>query len=158
MQHLIGKWIQSGSQLKQGLETWAVTLNSHNTQGLTNLYSPKARLFPTFGTLRLGAEQIQEYFSQAKINRVELHYGSLVYHPDERMVEGDYIFEMTNGETLTASFAFKFNTNGKIVEHASAPKNLDRWRVRNEVCICTLLTAATVQSILKRTQALEAVA
>lgn len=158
MQQIVQSWIREGSQLKLGLEQWAAAVNTGDAQRVAALYSGRARLFPTFSNLKTGTKEILQYFEESGIARVQLHYGTVTYHPDERMVEGEYTFRLIAGEEVTASFAFKFNAQGEIIEHASAPRNIYSWRVRNEVCISTLLTAATVQSVLKRTQALEAVA
>lgn len=155
MQQKIRSWIRDSRQLKQSLEHWAATVNTRDAQKITALYSPKARVFSTFSGLQQGHESIETYFNQADIHRVELQYQSLCYHPDEKMIEGDYTFTLVGGDRLGASFAFKFNKAGYIMEHASSPKNIHSWRVRNELCICTLLTAATVQSVLKRNKALE---
>lgn len=158
MQHLVQSWIAQGRQLRTNLEAWATAINNKNPEHIAALYHPKARLFPTFGSLKKSPAEVQNYFAQADIFSVSLNYHSLSYHTDERLVEGEYTFRFISGDQVNASFAFKFSAEGLILEHASAPKNLNSWRVRNEVNICTLLTSSTVQSILKRDQVLQVTA
>lgn len=146
----ITNWVQQSNLMRAGLEQWLLSVNSQNPERVVALYHPKARVFPTFGAMKQGSEAIEAYYNSADIFRVQINYGSLSYNPDDRLIEGEYTYQLLNGGQLSASFAFKFSREGLILEHASAPKNINSWRVRNEVNICTLLTAATVRSILKR--------
>jgi hypothetical protein len=57
---------------------------------------------------------------------------------------------MKDGKVIQAKFAFKYDRQNLIVEQASAPIQNQSWKLKNEVSICTLLTAATVQSVLKQ--------
>lgn len=157
MQQHVKNWIEQSTLMRTQLERWAQTINTATKQDLAELYHPKARLFPVDGGLKKSADEIQTYFKGSEISGVKIHYRSLSYNPDDRLAEGEYTFKMLNGEQHRASFAFKFSREGLILEQASAPKNINNWRVRNEVSVCTMLTAATVQSVLKRSTMLEAV-
>ena len=158
MQTHIKNWITKSSLLKTQLEQWASAVNHQDSKKITSLYHPKARLFPLNGMLKKGTHEVEAHFKENTLKKVTISYGTLSYNPDENLVEGEYTFIFTNNEAVNASFAFKFSQAGLIVEHASAPTNIKDWRLRNELSVCTLLTAATVKSVLKRGKALEAVA
>jgi|GEM_PF-5082352 len=157
MQDLVKSWITEGTLMRTKLEHWAEVVNRQDSTEISDLYHENARLFPTFGSLKKGKKSIKSYLDQASIVSIKIHYGTLNYHPEDRLAEGEYTFKLADDSLVSASFAFKFSRTGLILEHASAPKNIDSWKVRNEVSICTLLTASTVKSILKRNQALEEV-
>ena len=155
MQHLVKSWITEGVLMRQSIEQWANFVSKQDSQSISHLYHQKARLFPTFGSLKKGRAAISSYFQESQITAVTVHYGTLNYNPDDRLTEGEYTFKLSSGDLVSASFAFKFTKTGLILEHASAPKNLNNWRVRNEVSVCTLLTASTVKSVLKRHKEIE---
>lgn len=150
MQDLVKSWITEGTLMRTKLENWANVVNKKDNLELSRAYHPKARLFPTFGSLRKNRDAITQYFESADICSVKIHYGTLRYNPENRLAEGEYTFTLNDNSRISASFAFKFSKTGLILEHASAPKNINSWKIRNEVSICTLLTASTVKSILHR--------
>ncbi len=152
MQIEVQKWIKASVALKKGLETWVETVNQKDLETLTSLYHEKARVFPTFGSLKVGQKEVSAYLAGAQNTSVTLNYGSITYNTEENMVEGQYTFSRPDKADVQAKFAFKFDSKGLIVEHASAPLSTKTWHLKSEVSVCTLLTAATVKSVLKETE------
>lgn len=149
MQFEVQQWIKASVTLKKGLETWTETVNKKDLAALTKLYHAKARVFPTFGSLKVGQSEIYEYLTNTQNTSVQLHYGTIAYNTEENLVEGEYTFTRAQKADVRVKFAFKFDSKGLIVEHASAPLSTKTWYLKTEVSVCTLLTAATVKSVLK---------
>lgn len=152
MQSQVKRWVQVSAQLRKNLEQWAQAMNHQDLKEVRVLYHPKARLFPSFGTLKVGQQEIEDFLKETDISRVTLNSHSVSYNPDENLVEGEYELELTNGQIAQTNFAFKFDSKNLIVEHAAAPIKTSTWSLKNEVSVCTLLTSATVKSILKDPQ------
>ena len=151
MQSQVRQWVQVSTQLRKNLQDWALAVNNQNVPEVVALYHPKARLFPTFGALKVGHKEIENYITKAAAKSVTINYRSVSYNTEENLVEGEYTFELADGKIIPADFALKFDSKNVIVEHASAPVKTSTWTLKNEVSICTLLTSATVKSILKET-------
>jgi len=149
MQTEVNRWINTSVTLKKQLEHWATCIQQRDLKKLQACYHPKARIFPTFGSLKVGQKEVDPYLEKAIKTKVTLHFESLSYQIDENMVSGEYTFHRENKADVTAKFAFKFDSQGLIIEHASAPSATKTWFLKNEVSVCTLLTAATVKSVLK---------
>ena len=152
MQPQVKQWVRVSAQLRKNLEHWALTVNALNVDQVVALYHPKARLFPSFGTLKVGQQEILAFLKEANIQRITLSSQSVSYNPEENLVEGEYELKLTNGKIAQTNFALKFDSKNLIVEHAAAPIKTSTWSLKNEVSVCTLLTSATVKSVLKDSQ------
>ena len=153
MQQEVQQWINKSLTLKRSLAAWIEAVNSTDTEALAALYHPKARVFPTFGSLKVGTSEIKPYLEGTKLTNVELNYGTIRYNLEENLIEGEYTFLRAQKADVRAKFAFKFDSEGKILEHASAPLASQTWYLKSEVSVCTLLTAATVKSVLQEQEA-----
>ena len=152
MQKEVQQWIKTSLKLKKGLETWTQAVNKKDSDLLLALYHPKARVFPTFGSLKVGKKEIGAYLSNAQNTTVTLHFGTISYNIEDNLIEGEYTFHRSEKADVRAKFAMKFDSKGLIVEQASAPSSTKSWYLKSEVSVCTLLTAATVKSVLKETE------
>ena len=154
MQKQIQQWVKVSANLKRNLEYFVETANAHNTEKILALYHPKAQVFPSMGTLKIGHTEIEKFMDQVQVQTVPINYGSVSYNTETNLVEGEYELALKSGRKANAQFAIKYDQQNRIVEHASAPIETSTWRLKNEVSVCTLLTAATVQSILKQETAI----
>ncbi|NCP67580.1 hypothetical protein GW756_04900 [bacterium] len=152
MHQQVQQWVKVSANLKKNLEIWVEANQQLDVEKITELYHPKARVFPAYGSLKVGHAEIKEAISKIRLEKLTLNYGSLSYNTDENIVEGEYEYQLQHGEVRNVNFAMKFDSKNLIVEHASAPVKAGKWKLKNEVSICTLLTAATVQSVLKKSE------
>lgn len=152
MQQQIIKWVKINANLKKNLELWAQTVNQKNERALLELYHPKARVFPISGTLKIGHEEIETYLKQTPVTSLVINYRTVCYNPEENLVEGEYDYTQKNCPNGQVNFAIKFDSKNLIVEQASAPMQSKTWTLKNEVSVCTLLTAATVRALLKEAE------
>lgn len=152
MQKQVLHWVKISTNLRKNLELWAQTVNHQNENALLELYHPKARVFPTTGPLKIGHEAIAAHLKQTQIEKLTINYRSVSFNPEENLVEGEFDYTLKNQQTGRVNFAFKFDSKNLIVEQASAPIQRKNWKLKNEVSVCTLLTAATVQAILKEAE------
>ncbi len=146
--HPLSELLDTGDYLRTQLNFWVEAVNTQDPNAVAELYANKSALFSTFQGLKNKPEDILNYFESAGIINVFVDEESISYDTETELIEGEYTFERVDNSLIRAAFAFRFDKEGKIIEHASAPKGGD-WQVKKEVAIGVLLTSQTVQAVLK---------